>query len=332
MQAVEQQSKKILIFSILVAFLLILTMLYQSRSILLVEEEDKEEITKVGILTTDQIIDQSWGSLAYKGQLKIEEEFSVHTTLKSELRKTDSMEQATIEMIDEEMDLIIGHGREFSNTFTRLAENHPHIMFVTIHGTAVFENQAVYTFDQGEIEYFAALAATLKTESQKIGIIDADNERDKYPQFEEGLQYYDSEITSYYDIIPDRNDGDRALEIMEEMIENDVDVVYSKGNAFNRHIIERAKMEDIYVIGYIDDQSYMARDHVLTSVINDVPRIYSVIMNDYFSEEGISSGERMLTEKDGIYRLSPLGPMFTADEREYIHDEINKYDQGEISF
>ena len=40
----------------------------------------------------------------------------------------------------------------------------------------------------------------------------------------------------------------------------------------------------MYVIGYLDDQAYMGRSVILTSVINDVPQAYNAIMKDYFSK------------------------------------------------
>ena len=40
----------------------------------------------------------------------------------------------------------------------------------------------------------------------------------------------------------------------------------------------------MYVIGYLDDQAYMGRPVILTSVINDVPQAYNAIMKDYFSK------------------------------------------------
>ena len=58
---------------------------------------------------------------------------------------------------------------------------------------------------------------------------------------------------------------------------------------------------------------------MLTSVINDVSQMYVEIMKDYFSEEGIQPGLKLLTEEDGVYQLAPFGPMFTEDDLQYIN-------------
>jgi transcriptional activator of comK gene len=332
MQSVENQSKNILLFTIFVAILLVFTMIYKSSDILNVEAEcDEEDETRVAILASDHILDQSWGSLAYKGQLEIEERFPINTTLHSELITDALKEETAVQMIEEGTDLIIGHGREFSETFTSLAENHPNIMFVTIHGTATYENQAVYTFDKGKVEYFAALVAALKTKTKKIGVIRSYEDRELVTQFEEGLQFYAPNVSLLYETVPDRNDGDGAIRAMNNMLDIGVDVIYTKGNGFNQQVIEYAIMKDIYVIGYLEDQSYMAKDHVLTSVTNDIPKVYVAIMDDYFSDEGISSGETSLNNGE-VYGLAPLGWMFAEVERKYIYNEMKKYYKEDIVF
>ncbi|WP_416147361.1 BMP family ABC transporter substrate-binding protein [Salipaludibacillus sp. HK11] len=328
----EKQHKKILFLSLLGAGILIITMLYQSREILFDNEIEMEDEVYVGILTSDQIIDQSWGSLAYKGQLEIEGKFPVKTKLKSDLNSTVLMKEATIDLIEDGARLIIGHGREFSETFTEIALTHPHITFVTIHGSSTYHNQAVYTFNQGEIDYFAALAATLKSKTQKIAIIDAIDEREIFPQFEKGINHYAPKAQLFYEVVNSRNDGDKAVEIMEDLIASGVDVVYSKGNAFNQDVIDYAKKEDIYVIGYMEDQSYMAKDHVLTSVLNNVSNAYIAILRDFFSEEGISPGTTILNETDEVYGLAPLGTMFSKEEKKYVYREMEKFKQGEFVF
>lgn len=333
----SEQPKRILSISVIVASVLIFIMLYQSSRILLMDDTDgsgneSEGITKVTILTSDQIIDQSWGSLAYRGKMEIEEKFPVSTVLHSEVATDEEKKAAVKTALDNGSDLIIGHGREFSHVFTNLAQDSPECIFVTIHGTAKYPNQAVYTFDQGEIDYFVALAAAMKTETNKIGTIDAIDERTNFPQFERGLTYYLPEAEYFYEVVGSRDDGDAAVEIMENFLEEGVDVIYTKGNAYNQYIIEQARKHDIYVIGYLDDQAYMARELVLTSVINDVSQAYIAIMDDHFSEGGIEAGVTVLDESHGVYKLAPFGPMFTQQELDYIESQMDKFNSGELTF
>ncbi|WP_368658385.1 BMP family ABC transporter substrate-binding protein [Metabacillus halosaccharovorans] len=288
--------------------------------------------TKVTIITSDVIVDQSWGSLAYKGKLKMEELFPVDVTLYSEINTNKLIKDTIEEAVQNQSQVIIGHGREFSDAFTESAKKYSDIHFITLHGTSKYPNQSVYTFDQGEVEYFAALAAAKMTETNKVGLIDSYEARNKNPEFETGLAYYKPEIKFYYRHVNSRDDGKKASKILQQLIDEGVDVVYSKGNSFNRDVIDLAKTSGIYVIGYLDDQSYMGKDHVITSVKNDVSQAYVVMMEDYFSKDGIPHGQVMLSAEHGVYSLAPFGPMLSDKDKQFIENEMNKFDKGEISF
>ncbi|ARK30585.1 BMP family ABC transporter substrate-binding protein [Halalkalibacter krulwichiae] len=292
-----------------------------------ISKEYDNDKTKVTIITSDKILDQSWGSLAYKGQLKIEEQFPVDVELYSEVNTIQLQEETVLNAIDKGAHLIIGHGREFSDVFTSLSLKHPDVHFVTIHGTAENQNQSVYTFNQGKVEFLAGLTAALKTSSNKVALLDAYGVRESVPSFEDGLHYYNPDAEFFYKVVNSRDDGRKAVEIVELLIEDGVDVIYSKGNEFNRDVIEYAKLHDVYVIGYLDDQAYMAKDIVLTSVLNDVSQSYVAIMKDFYSDEGLQPGTRILTEKDEVYQLAPFGPMFSEEELQFMQHELEAYNE-----
>lgn len=332
----QQQSKQLRVISfitLIVVTVVLVTIGFKAKEILTDSDTASQVITtNVSILTSDVIVDLSWGSLAYKGQLKIEEKFPVTVELYSEIATEKLMKNTVEKSISKGSQIIIGHGREFSEVFTSIAPKHPEIHFVTLHGEAKHKNQTVYTFDQGKIEYFAALSAVLKTKSNKVALLDAFEAREKNPQFEKGLKHYNPSTDFYYKVVNSRDDGKKAIQLMKELVNEGVDVVYTKGNAYNRDVINFAKKQNVYVIGYLDDQSYMAKDHVLTSVANDVPQAYVSIMKDFFSEQGIPSGKVMLNESDGVYKLAPFGPMYTKEEKNMIQSEINRFHRGVLPF
>lgn len=321
----SKQRKLLLWITIIVIFTFLSIILFKTEMILdNTTTQNQLEKTKMTIITSDVIEDQSWGSLAYKGKMKVEEQFPVAVALFSEIKTEKQMEDTITKAAAEGSTVIIGHGREFSSFFTKIAATYPDIHFVTIHGTAKHPNQTVYTFDQNKIEYIAAMAAVLKTKSNKIGLLDAYDARKRLPGFEQGLKQYKPEVLFYYSVVNSRDDGKKAVELMKKMMDQGVDVIFTKGNGYNRDVIDYAKEKNIFVIGYLDDQSYMGEQHVLTSVVNDVSQAYIAVMRDYFSEEGIPQGKVLLNETDGVYNLAPFGPMYTEEEKQYIRSEINK--------
>ena len=232
------------------------------------------------------------------------------------------MKEAAEKVIQNGTKVVIGHGREFSTVFTELAPKYPHVHFVTIHGTSSYKNQTVYTFDQTKIEYLAGTAAAMKTRTKKIGLIDAFEAREKNPGFEKGLKASDSSIAFYYRVVNSRDDGAKAVKLLRELKDEGVDIVYAKGNSYNQEVIQEAKTQGMYVIGYLDDQAYMGRSVILTSVINDVPQAYNVIMKDYFSKTGLPTGEVKLDARDGVYKLAPFGPMYIKREKQILYSKV----------
>lgn len=331
-----QQSKQLRMisaFAVAIILVILLIVVFKAKTIFDSSASGSEnQLKQVTILTSDVVTDQSWGSLAYKGKLKVEEQFPVTVDLISELEEEIETKEAIQKAVDHGGDLIIGHGREFSGVFALMASKYPDVHFVTLHGEAKRQNQTVYTFDQGEVEYFSALASSIITKTGKIAVVDAFESRERNPQFEAGLKHYAPDAEFYYEVINSRDDGEKAAEVTKKLIDEGIDVIYTKGNSYNRDVIKMAKENGVYTIGYLDDQSYMGKDTVLTSVLNDVPQAYVSIIKDYLSEEGIPSGKVKLDESDGVYSLAPLGPMFTAKEKKLIETEMEKYKRGEISF
>ncbi len=333
MRLQSMQQKKLILIIMIVAIVFISTIGVKVIKILNESTMPAEDEIRVAIIASDGISDQSWGSLAYKGQLKIEEQFPVEVLLYSEKNTDELIEEAALMAIEEEAKVIMGHGREFSNVFTKLASVHKDVHFVTLRGTSDYPNQSVYTFEEEtELEYFAALAASLKTKSNKIGIIDAFEASEGMSHFEKGVHHYKPEVMLYYKVVGSRDNGTKAVALAESFIQDGVDVIYTKGNAYNRYVIDLAKRHNVYVVGFLDDQSYLAENLVLTSVMNDISQIYVAIMRDYFSAEGLPQGEVVLTESDGVYKLAPFGPMFSENEMNFIQNEMDRYYKGEKQF
>ncbi|MFY2252753.1 BMP family ABC transporter substrate-binding protein [Priestia megaterium] len=318
----SRQLRLILLLALIVVASFLIIIVSKTQGIISQQTTKKVENTSVAILTSDVLTDQSWGSLAYKGKINIEQKYPVSAQVISEVNTNQKMKEAAEKVIQNGTKVVIGHGREFSTVFTELAPKYPHVHFVTIHGTSRYKNQTVYTFDQTKIEYLAGTAAAMKTKTKKIGLIDAFEAREKNPGFEKGLKASDSSIAFYYRVVNSRDDGAKAVKLLHELKDEGVDIVYAKGNSYNQEVIQEAKKQKMYVIGYLDDQAYMGRSVILTSVINDVPQAYNAIMKDYFGKKGLRSGEVKLDARDGVYKLAPFGPMYSKQEKQILYSKV----------
>ncbi|MDX8046052.1 BMP family ABC transporter substrate-binding protein [Gracilibacillus sp. S3-1-1] len=310
----KRQVRYILGITLFVVSILVILLIFKSNQILESMNTSKIESTKTLVLTSDKLDDQSWGSLAYKGKLRIEDQYNVAVEVLGNVDIEKDISTLVEKYVNDGFELIIGHGREFSEPFIEESDQFQGVQFVTIHGDNFSNNLAVYTFDQNEVEKAAGIAAALKTKTHKIGLIDPSSNGVQETVFLSGINLVDENIELLYEVVPERTSKSYAREIAASLIEQGVDVIYTKGNGYNPEVINYAKQHDVYTIGYLDDQSYMAKDSVLTSVMNNVPMAYDAIVRDYLSEAGIQPGKKILDEHDGVYGLAPLGPMFSQEE------------------
>ncbi|MGP4042290.1 BMP family ABC transporter substrate-binding protein [Gracilibacillus sp. D59] len=316
----KRQIKYILGITLIVVSIFVVILLFKSNQILDNMKASESSPTKVLILTTDRLDDQSWGSLAYKGKLLIEEKYNVTAEVVGEVKEKEDTPTLVEKYVDKGYDLIIGHGREFSDPFYRLINQYKDVQFVTLHGDNIARNLAVYTFNQNEIEVIAGMAAGMKTKSNKVGVIDAINNKNKDWGFKEGIELVNDNIELNYRVVPERTSKSKAKSVAANLIEQGVDVIYTKGNSYNQEVINYAKKQGIYIIGYLEDQAYMAEGKVLTSVLNNVPMAYDVMVKDYLSDDGIKVGKKYLNENDGVYGIAPFGSMFSEEEIRRIEE------------
>jgi transcriptional activator of comK gene len=285
----------------------------------------------VGILTSDSIHDQSWGSLAYEGHLRIIKKFPAQVDIMSEINTETKMREMTLEMVRNGVQLIIGHGREFSPVFTQMAPMYPDVHFVTINGSAEYPNQSSFTSHPESYGYFAGMVAALMTKTNKVAVIDSfDTTAEGRAGFKLALEEFNPEATFLLRSVGSRDDEEKGAQMAQELIDLGVDVIFSQGNAFNRSVIYEAEKADIQVIGYITDQAYMAEQNVITSVLIDLSEAYVFIIERYLSPEGLPSGNIILDFKDGVYDLAPFGKMVPEEVRKKVTTQLEKYNQREF--
>ncbi|WP_051556339.1 BMP family ABC transporter substrate-binding protein [Alkalihalobacterium bogoriense] len=322
-------SMRLIYISILITSFVMVFLGFRIYSVVTISEDDMfaHNYHSIGIITSDNIHDQSWGSLAFEGKLLIEDKFPVKVDLISERENEQQKKAATQQLIDEEKSLIIGHGREFSPIFTEFAPNHPEIHFVTLNGESTYSNQSVISSHPLSHMYMVGMISSYMTKTNKIGIIHP-NETTGEIGFKMSIAEHNPNAIIYNRVVEARDAEKEAAILAKEMIEAGVDVIFTCGNAYNRAVISEAKAADVYVIGYIDDQSYMAKDHVITSLIIDIPKKYENIVTQFLSENGIPSGNIVYDFKDDIYRIAPFGQMVPEEVKNNVLDKIAQYNQG----
>lgn len=235
---------------------------------------------KVGLLVEGNIFDQSWDSLAYQTLRKIERELLVEVDYYEFNGKIsdEGIEKQTILMIERGFTIIFGHGAIFQDTFNRLGARYPDVSFIFFNGVAEGDNVFAANFTAESIGFFAGVGAALMSKSKIVGVVTAYPNQPELKGFEAGIRFINDTIQITTDAVGDWGNRERGRELAYALIEQGADVIIGFGDGFNIEVINAARESGIYAIGFLNDQSFIARDTVLYSVTQNVEGVYMDIV------------------------------------------------------
>ena len=189
-----------------------------------------------------------------------------------------------------------GIGYEFSDAVVKAAKDNPDTYFALMDYECeeIPPNVTCATFRVEEAAFLAGYIAGSVTESGKVGFIggmDVDTIHPFQFGYLAGVAYSDREkgkstetLVEYLNSFEDSKKGSSAA---KKMYDEGCDVIFQAAGGAGVGVIETAAGEDKYVIGVDCDQSYLAPDNVLTSVIKKVDVVISNISVQYEMDDNI---------------------------------------------
>lgn len=253
-------SKRITIFLVL---LLVLTLAVS-------EGISAEEDFKAALLVSGNVDDEGWNQSAYEGLVLIQEKHGwdiAYTETVGQAEQYDIMRSYA----NQGFDLIIGHGFQYEDALSRAAEQYPDVYFLQIGGLAENgDNLSSAVFADGHSGYLPGVLAAGMTESKKIGLIGAEalpTITTEFAAMQNAIKNYDEDIEIMESYIGSMVDVGGARETAIAQISQGVDIIVPIGDAAIIGVIEAALEEDIYVVGWSRDQSFMAPDLIVASLV-----------------------------------------------------------------
>jgi len=281
----------------------------------------EQKIKNVGLLITETVNDQVWGTKGYKGMLTIQSQYHIDVYYKEGIVSKHQIDHSIQEFEKKGVNLIFGHGNFFAEHFNSLASNYPSIHFVSFNGDAKKDNTTSFSFDGYAMGFFGGMVAGYMTKTNKIGIIAAYDWQPEVQGFYEGVLYQNPEAVVEIKYVEHWDDVETALGLFEELLQQKTDVFYPAGDRYNVPIIERVKENGLYAIGYISDQSYLGEQTVLTSTVQHVDKLYELAASE-FNEGTLESGKISVDFQDDVISLGTFSPLvdqqFQADILKYI--------------
>ncbi len=287
---------------------------------------------KVAMVLPGSISDRGFNQSAYEGLQRIEKELGVEVAY-SESTPIAEFEQVYLDFIDQGFNVIIGHGFQFGDVATKLAAEYPDVTFIVDNNPVVNgPNLAGIAPKTWESAYLLGVLAGLTTETNKIGGIAGFD----FPVIVAQMEGYrmgaqavnpDIEVNNIY--IGSMEDVAKAKEAAFAQISAGADVIFHIADAAGIGVIQAAAEEDVWAIGWGLDQSDVAPENVLSSLLlrNDellVQDIQKLL-------DGTWTGEVRLYGLDtGVVGIAPVNEAVPAEVAEQVEQVRAQLLAGEI--
>lgn len=284
------------------------------------EKKDTEKLEKAGLLVSDTINDQVWGTSGYKGILKIQDKYGVDIFYKENINSQALADRAVEEFSHKGVNIIFGHGKEYADYFNKIASDYPDIHFVSFNGSATKKNTTSLKFEAHAMGFFGGMTAAHASTTGKIGIIATYRWQPEVKGFVEGARFEKKSIQTVIEYVDGWDDSEKALQLLDEMMAEGVDVVYPAGDSYNVPVIEKLKAKGLHAIGYVSDQSDLGNETVLTSTVQHVDDLY-LLAAEQFLQGKLKSGNLHFDFADGVISVSP----FSSDVDKAFQNKVNGY-------
>ncbi|MDE0562226.1 BMP family lipoprotein [Exiguobacterium sp. B2(2022)] len=232
-----------------------------------------DERQTMGVVLSDVGLgDQSFSDAAMRGMGELRETGEWFVDYR-ELSETETYQAGFEELVQEGHDVIVGLGFACQEDLETVAAEHPDQQFALIDGVSALPNVLNVTFEEGEGSALAGAVAGLETETDKIGFIggmDIELIQKFEAGFERGAKSVNEDVEMLVDFSNDFASLELGRELAEKQIKEGADVLYAAAGLTGVGVLETAEKYGIKAIGVDSDQSMIAPDAVVTSMLKQV--------------------------------------------------------------
>lgn len=219
-------------------------------------------------------------------------------------------------------DLVVCLGYNASSEIITAASENSNIDFIAIDCEFhdVTENLTGIQFKVEESSFLAGYIAGMTTETNKIAFVGGKNASPIWPfeyGYKAGVDYAAEQLDKQIDVsviyLDSFTDYNLGKEYSLKLYEEGNDIIFQAAGSAGTGVIEAAKETNKFVIGVDIDQSYLAPDNVLTSVLKDIKS--SVIEAVYESSKGKGYPDSTIYFglKEGGVDIAAINPLVDSD-------------------
>lgn len=263
---------------------------------------------KIAMLLPGPANDAGWNTAAYQGLMKLKEQgYEVAFT---ENVAVANIEEAFRNYAEKGYGLVVGHGFQFGDPALKVASQFANTKFFVSGNTPPNAKTLPNTgfIDQKEFEgaYLCGIVAGMTTKSNKIGYVggmEIPSQLANLAAFTKGVEAVNPQARVFGIITGSFGDPAKGKEAATTQIDNGADIIMHTADSTGLGAIEAAKAKNVMLIGYGADQSALAPELMLTSLIPDMTK--AIVQQTERIDKGTFGGVWKAGIKDGIIDIAP---------------------------
>lgn len=262
---------------------------------------------RVALLTPGPISDKAWNGSAYAGLQRIRDSLAA-TISHIQVRTPSDFDENFRQYGVAGYSLVIGHGFEFQEAAARAAVSYPATVFATTGGETIRTNLAALSFAFDEPSFLAGMAAGALSQSGVIAAIGGTElppVKSSFSAFAAGARTINPQIRVITTYLGNWDDMSAGKEQAIALVARGADVIFQNADAAGLGVFQAAREgRGVLVVGANANQTALAPDAVIGSVVIDVPHAFLLLAREVKSGTFTARVIRLGT-RDDVVRWEP---------------------------
>ncbi|MFQ5912161.1 MAG: BMP family protein [Nitrospinota bacterium] len=292
------------------------------------------EKVKVMLLLPGVIGDQAWNAAAYRGLVDTQKALGVRMDYLESVRQAD-FEEILRDLGVKGYNIVICHGTQFTDAAEKISPLFPKTQYWIVAGyKAKPPNLGSIALREWEAGYVAGVIAGMMTKNNKIASLGGF----PYPIIAETLAGYEAaakrfnpkvKVTSIY--LNSWSDVAKGKEQTKALIEAGNDVVYCVANETCIGVAQAAQEGSVRAIGNMTDQSSIAPNAVMQSVLFQFSSFFKSVVQRYQGGT-LKAAMESYGFKEGMWGLSGYHASVPQRVKGTVDQVIDELKAGKIPY
>ncbi len=298
------------------------------------KEEAAAPKKKIALICNGSITDMGWDQSSYEGLMNIAKSLDNVEVSYQENVLPGAAKDVLRNYGNDKYDLIIANNLDYSDIVMEIAPEFPNTWFAVNFGYAAGENIMSIGGTNWQATYLAGVLAGHMSKTGTIGLLtvgENDITKTMLKSFQSGAQTVNKDIKAIVAYTGSWDDVVKGKELVNSMIDQGADVIYSQNGQVNQGAVEAAKERGVKAVGAVVDMVPMAPDTVIGSAISPPENVIKLFVDMFMS--GTLKGEvGVYGLKEGVEDISfnENMPEITKEVKDKVAEVKQKIISGEI--